>query len=134
MSGDILRAMIVFGCSAVTVVRSGGASPSMASAASSQSPSASRSSKPVRTGRGFAGAPRPAIGGRGLTGTWRAYRDFENKYRTVALFVTPVEARLQFPHAWSVSSRLPTYARLTSLGTGGGVSFQRGSRLPKMQG
>jgi hypothetical protein len=40
-SGEVLRLMIVFGRSTVTVVRTGGGAPSIASRSSSQSPSAS---------------------------------------------------------------------------------------------
>src|SRR5688500_10249205 len=80
MSGDVLREMMVLGCSIVTVVRSGGASPSMSSAASSQSPSRTRSADPVRVGRRLVGAPRPEIGGRGLVDSTGAdYASGENK-------------------------------------------------------
>src|SRR3954464_2628078 len=59
MSGDVLRLMIVFGFSTVTVVRSGGGPSSSASRASSQSPSASLSGRLKRVGVRFSGAPRP---------------------------------------------------------------------------
>jgi hypothetical protein len=67
MSGELLRVMIVLGCSTVTVVRSGGASPSTSSRESSQSPSASRTGRLNRVGVRFSGAPRPGrASGRGM--------------------------------------------------------------------
>jgi hypothetical protein len=60
MSGELLRVMIVFGFSTVTVVRSGGSSPSTVSRSSRQSPSSSRSGRLKRMLSRLSVAPRMA--------------------------------------------------------------------------
>src|SRR5579864_2242727 len=79
MSGDLLKLMIVLGCSSVTVVCSFAGSPSTVSATSRQSPSASRSARLKRCGTRRDCAPRPWTGEEaGLT------REIEQKKNTLS--------------------------------------------------
>lgn len=61
ISGDVLRAMIVFACSTVTMVRRRSGSPSSRARSSSQSPSASRAFRLNRVGVSPLAAPRPGV-------------------------------------------------------------------------